>query len=49
MISWRWKEVEIEEVKSNKLLGYVVKGNGEQEGQVEDRIKSGVNSPSRSS
>lgn len=36
---WKWEGQKIEEVKEFKYLGYVVKTNGEQEGQIRELMK----------
>lgn len=38
---WEWEGQKIEEVKTFKYLGYVVKKNGGQEGQIKELMKKG--------
>lgn len=38
---WKWEGQKIEEVKEFKYLEYVVKTNGEQEGQIRELMKKG--------
>lgn len=40
-IEWKWEGQNIEEVKEFKYLGYVVKENGGQEGQIKESKKKG--------
>ncbi|EZA54946.1 hypothetical protein X777_05470 [Ooceraea biroi] len=41
-VGWRWEGKELEEVREYKYLGYIRKGNGEQDAQVKDRVKKGA-------
>jgi len=38
---WRWKGKRIEEVTEFKYLGYIIKKNGEDDGQIKELKKKG--------
>lgn len=41
-VIWKWKNSDIEEVKSFKYLGYMMMANGKQKEHIEDRMKKGM-------
>lgn len=38
-MKWMWKDRKIKEVRKCRYLGYVMRANGGQERQVEDRVR----------
>ncbi|EZA58484.1 hypothetical protein X777_01105 [Ooceraea biroi] len=41
-IGWRWEGKELEEVREFKYLGYIIRGNEEQDAHVKDRVRKGA-------